>query len=156
MLSFLALVPSHMLAITPHPQPGAASQHGLSSTFVSEGSQLYRIGSSAPQAQQQGLLSDGDDVENDETSEDGAEEPLNEPLTKRGQTAARIIAQQIPLPAGLTATDIMTNHKDRLQYNNMLKVALTYSNQKIAAECKANQSLKQPNGVVKRINTALT
>jgi hypothetical protein len=47
-------------------------------------------------------------------------------------TAARVIAQQVPLPAGLTATDILINHKDRLQYNEVLKVALVYSNQEIA------------------------
>lgn len=132
----------------------------------SGGSQIYGIGSSSPQTQQQGLLSEGDEVNNDEptegdevnndeATEGNADETLDEPLTERRKTAARIVAQQIPLPANLTAADILTNHKDRLQYNNMLKVALVYSNQRIAEECKASQDLKQPSGIVKRITTAL-
>jgi hypothetical protein len=74
------------------------------------------------------------------------------------KTAARVIAQQVPLPANLTAADILLHHKDHLQYVDSLKVALVYSNQKISEECQAQGKLKQPSAVVKRIkrvNTAL-
>jgi hypothetical protein len=126
-------------------------------------SEFYAIGSSAIQEQHQegqdnevdGAGSEDEEAGSDDGSDDGQEQPLELNTTSR-ETAARVMAQQVPLPAGLTATDILTNHKDRLQYNNVLKVALLYSNQRIADECKAgHQKLQQASGVVKRINTGL-
>lgn len=167
-LSFAQITPEMELGVVvlnpdslPHAchYPPTATQSSITAWVVVDtrfgGSELYGIGSSTPQAQQQGLLGDSDEINNDETTEDDTEEPLDVRLTERRKTAAHVVAQQTPLPANLTATDILTNHKDRLQYSNMLKVALMYSNQKIAEECQTNQSLKQPSGVVKRINTAL-
>jgi hypothetical protein len=115
-------------------------------------SEFHGIGSSAVLQQHQ----QGQDSEDEETSSDEAEEQPLEPVPMPRDTAARVLAQQVPLPTGLTAANILTHHKDRLQYNNILKVALIYSNQKIADECKAGQKLQQASGVVKRINTALT
>jgi hypothetical protein len=66
---------------------------------------------------------------------DGQEQPLELNTTSR-DTAARVMAQQVPLPAGLTATDILIHHKDRLQYNNVLKVALLYSNRELPTSAR--------------------
>lgn len=118
----------------------------------SDHSTFYGIGSSAVQQQSK----EGQDNEDEEAgSVDVGEQPLEMHTTTPRDTAARVIAQQVPLPADLTATDILTHHHDRPQYNNILKVALVYSNQKIAEECKASQKLLQASEVVKRINTAL-
>jgi hypothetical protein len=119
----------------------------------SDHSTFYGIGSSAIQQQSK----EGQDNEDEEAGSDDVEKEqlLKNPTTTPRDTATRVIAQQVPLPADLTATDILTHHQDRLQYNNILKVALVYSNQKIAEECKASQKLLQASGVVKRINTAL-
>jgi hypothetical protein len=149
--------------------PPTATQSSIAAWIVvdtrSGDSQLYGIGSSGgQQQQQQGPLNENDQVEDNEAISDNAdndevdsndEQPLDAPPTEPRKTAARVLTQQIPLPANLTAADILLHHKDNLQYTNILKVALVYSNQKISEECKAQGKLKQPTAVVKRINTAL-
>jgi len=119
----------------------------------SDHSELYGIGSAVGQ-QQQHQDQDGEEEE-ELDSGDAEEQPLDVlPIASR-KTAARVVAQQIPLPAGLTAADLLLHHQDRLQYVNVLKVALAFSNQKISEQCKAQAKLKQPSAVAKRINTAL-
>jgi hypothetical protein len=150
--------------------PPTATQSSIAAWIVvdtrSGDSQFYGIGSSTCQQHQQpGPLNENDQVEDDEAISDDTDndeaddsdegQPLNVPPTEPRKTAARVIAQHIPLPANLTAADILLHHKDNLQYTNILKVAMVYSNQKISEECKAQGKLKQPSAVVKRINTAL-
>lgn len=115
-------------------------------------SKLYGIGSSIVQQQP----NQGQDNEEEEEDSEGADDQrLSKFSTASRKTAARVVAQQVPLPANLTANDILLYHQDSLQYVNMLKVALSYSNQKISDQCQAQAKLKQPSSVVKRINTAL-
>jgi hypothetical protein len=88
------------------------------------------------------------------------DEDILVPLTTPRKTATRVLLQQTPLPATLTADDILQNHKSRLQYNNILKVALSFSNQTIWEECKSeslpkNERLKIASAIVKRIGTAV-
>lgn len=92
--------------------------------------------------------------------DDDDEEDNQVPTTTPRKTATRVLQQQVPLPAGLTAQDILHHHKDRLQYNNVLKVALDFSNKEIADKCKSellpkDQRLCHASAVVKRINTAI-
>jgi hypothetical protein len=92
----------------------------------------------------------------DVTDDEDAPNPFPTPR----KTATRVLSQQVPLPVGLTAQDILQNHKSRLQYNNILKVALVFSNQAIWEECKSeslpkNERLKIASAIVKRINTAV-
>jgi hypothetical protein len=150
--------------------PPTATQSSIAAWIVvdtrSGDSQFYGIGSSGgQQQQQQGPLDENNEVEDEETNSDDTENdetdsgdygrPLSVSLPEPRKTAVRVIAQQIPLPANLTAADILLHHKDNLQYTNILKVALVYSNQKISEECQAQGKLKQASAVVKRINTAL-
>jgi len=121
----------------------------------SDRSELYGIGSAVDQQQQYQGQEDEEEEEEEFDSGDAEEQPLNVLPSASRKTAARVVAQQIPLPAGLTAADILLYHQDRLQYVNVLKVALAFSNQKISEQCKAQAKLKQPSAVVKRINTAL-
>lgn len=105
----------------------------------------------APPRQEEGLVEHNNEAHIDDTSLPS--------ITPR-KTATRVLMQQAPLPAGLTADDILQDHKSRLQYNNILKVALVFDNQKIVAECKSeslpkDQRFQHASAVVKRINTAI-
>ncbi|KAK6004356.1 hypothetical protein QM012_008218 [Aureobasidium pullulans] len=97
----------------------------------------------------------------DDEEEDVDEEDQEAPTTTPRKTAARVLAQQVPLPAGLSTKTILEKHTDNLQYNNILKVGLEYSNQEIArkvAEDAVRQNKKastSSSGVVKRINTGI-
>jgi hypothetical protein len=96
--------------------------------------------------------------EEDPSITDDEDTPI--PLTTPRKTATRVLLQQTPLPASLTADGILQNHKSRLQYNNILKVALSFSNQAIWEECKSdtlpkNERLKIASAIVKRIGTAV-
>ncbi|KAI5243371.1 hypothetical protein E4T43_04138 [Aureobasidium subglaciale] len=76
------------------------------------------------------------------------------------KTNPAVLAQQVPLPPTLTAAQILQNHKSRLQYINILKVGLFYSNQQILAACKnstlpKNEQLNGGTAVVKRLNTGM-
>jgi len=91
---------------------------------------------------------------------DADDEDNQVPSTTPRKTATRVLQQQIPLPAGLSAEDILHHHKSRLQYNNILKVALLFSNKEIVDQCKSDllpkdQRLCHASAVVKRINTAI-
>ncbi|CAD0114610.1 unnamed protein product [Aureobasidium uvarum] len=101
-------------------------------------------------------VDDEEEHDNEEVSEEGTPVPTTTPR----KTAARVLVQQTPLPAGLSADVILQHHKSRLQYNNVLKVGLVYSNQKIAENCKSdslpkNEQLRHTSAVVKRINTGV-
>ncbi|KAH0021042.1 hypothetical protein KCU78_g6269, partial [Aureobasidium melanogenum] len=97
--------------------------------------------------------------EHEDEEEDADDEEV--PTTTPRKTAARVLEQQVPLRAGLSAKDILERHTDNLQYNNILKVGLHYSNQEIAkkvAEAAAGSNKKfstGASGVVKRINTGI-
>lgn len=103
----------------------------------------------------------GEEDHESEEEEDADDEGQEAPATTPRKTAARVLAQQIPLPAGLSAKDILERHIDNLQYNNILKVGLHYSNQEIAkkvaedAEGKNKKFSTGASGVVKRINTGI-
>lgn len=105
----------------------------------------------------------GDSMEGagEDAMEDDADNENNQvPSITPRKTATRVLLQQVPLPANLTAEDILHHHKSRLQYNNVLKVALVFSNKEIADECKSDllpkdQRLCHASAVVKRINTAI-
>jgi hypothetical protein len=60
---------------------------------------------------------------------------------------------QIPLPSHLSPRQILKNHPDRLFYNNLLKVALHYNNNKIAAHTVGLSDAVTT--VIKRIRTAI-
>ncbi|KAG9825928.1 hypothetical protein KCU98_g7335, partial [Aureobasidium melanogenum] len=101
----------------------------------------------------------GEEEEHEDEEEDADDDEV--PTTTPRKTAARVLEQQIPLRAGLSAKDILERHTDNLQYNNILKVGLRYSNQEIAkkvAEAAAGSNKKfstGASGVVKRINTGI-
>ncbi|KAI4734022.1 hypothetical protein E4T50_15435 [Aureobasidium sp. EXF-12298] len=100
-----------------------------------------------------------EEEEYEEEEEDAEAEEV--PTTTPRKTAARVLEQQVPLRAGLSAKDILERHTDHLQYNNILKVGLQYSNQEIAkkvAEDAMGTNKKfstGASGVVKRINTGV-
>lgn len=115
------------------------------------GSKVNQEQRASPRQEQEPLEDIGDEAD-DETT------PI--PATTPRKTADRVLKQQIPLPAGLTADDILRSHKDQLQYNNILKVALVFDNHKIVTECKSDslpkgQKIQHASAVVKRINTAV-
>ncbi|KAH0381709.1 hypothetical protein KCU92_g6881, partial [Aureobasidium melanogenum] len=100
----------------------------------------------------------------DEDEEHEEEEDFNDeevPTVTPRKTATRVLEQQVPLAAGLSAKDILEKHTENLQYNNILKVGLHYSNQEIAkkvSEAAAGSNKKfstGASGVVKRINTGV-
>ncbi|KAH0293832.1 hypothetical protein KCU62_g995, partial [Aureobasidium sp. EXF-3399] len=104
----------------------------------------------------------GDTIDDamEDDGDDADDENNQVPSTTPRKTATRVLQQQIPLPANLTAEDILHHHKSRLQYNNILKVALLFSNKEIADQCKSDllpkdQRLCHASAVVKRINTAI-
>lgn len=103
----------------------------------------------------------GKEEELKEEEGDADNEDQEAPTTTPRKTAARVLAQQTPLRAGLSAKDILEKHTDNLQYNNILKVGLHYSNQEIAkkvAEDAVGNNKKistSASGIVKRINTAV-
>jgi hypothetical protein len=85
----------------------------------SEASQFYGIGyPTSRQQQEQGPLNEVDEVDCEEPSSDNTDDeaiqdeddddkqPLNVPTTEPRKTAARVIAQQIPLLANLSAASI--------------------------------------------------
>jgi hypothetical protein len=82
-------------------------------------------------------------------------------ISDRRRTAARVLAQQVPLAAGLSAKDILEHHTDNLQYNNILKVGLQFSNQDIAKKIAEEATGRNKHfsngasGIVKRINTGI-
>ncbi|KAI4723309.1 hypothetical protein E4T48_00312 [Aureobasidium sp. EXF-10727] len=132
--------------------------------FRADEPRFYGIGRQVNQEQQFVSEQGEDDEERDEEERD-EEEADNEdtpvPTTTPRKTAARVLQQQKPLAAGLTANDILQHHKSHLQYNNILKVGLVYSNQRIAEICKSdllpkNEQLRHTSAVVKRINTGIT
>ena len=104
-----------------------------------------------------------EEEEEEEEEEDAADDDEDQqvPTTTPRKTAARVLLQQVPLPAGLSAKDILEQHTDNLQYNNILKVGLQYSNQEIAKKVaeQATGSNKRfqagSSGIVKRINTGI-
>jgi hypothetical protein len=120
----------------------------------------YGIGQEAVQ-QQQHHFNDQEESYADANDDDADDEgDIRVPSTTPRKTAARVLAQQIPLPAHLTADDILQHHKSRLQYNNVLKVALLFSNKEIADQFKSDllpkdQRLCHASAVVKRVNTAI-
>lgn len=101
-----------------------------------------------------------DDNDNGGEEEMGEEQGNGDDYLPRA-TAARVLAQRVPLPAGLTARDILEHYTENLQYNNILKVGLHFSNQDIAkkvAEEAVGRKKKVSNGasgIVKRINTGI-
>lgn len=103
---------------------------------------------------------DVDEQQNEEDEDEDADEE-EAPTTTPRKTATRVLDQQVPLRAGLSAKDILERHTDNLQYNNILKVGLLYSNQEIAkkvAEAAVGSTKKfstGASGVVKRINTGI-
>ncbi|CAD0100052.1 unnamed protein product [Aureobasidium mustum] len=107
--------------------------------------------------------SNNEHVAEEEEEEDAADDDEDQqaPTTTPRKTAARVLLQQVPLPAGLTAKNILEQHTQNLQYNNILKVGLQYSNQeiakKVADDAVANnkKSSASSSGIVKRINTAI-
>ncbi|KAH0371273.1 hypothetical protein KCU65_g1939, partial [Aureobasidium melanogenum] len=111
-----------------------------------------------------GLGHDLVDQHVDEDEEHEEEEESNDdevPIITPRKTATRVLDQQVPLAAGLSAKDILEKHIENLQYNNILKVGLHYSNQEIAkkvAEAAVGSNKKfstGASGVVKRINTGI-
>jgi hypothetical protein len=117
---------------------------------------FYGIGRKVDQEQRDLLRQEEDPSEHNGDVTDDEDTPNPFPTPRK--TATRVLSQQAPLPAGLTAQDILQNHKSRLQYNNILKVALVFSNHAIWEECKSeslpsNVKLNNPSAVVKRINT---
>ncbi|KAG9674809.1 hypothetical protein KCU95_g16505, partial [Aureobasidium melanogenum] len=102
---------------------------------------------------------DGEEEEHESQEEDADDEEV--PTVTPRKTATRVLDQQVPLRAGLSAKDILERHTDNLQYNNILKVGLQYSNQEIAkkvAEAAVGSTKKfstGASGVVKRINTGI-
>ncbi|KAG9600879.1 hypothetical protein KCU77_g3106, partial [Aureobasidium melanogenum] len=101
-------------------------------------------------------------VDEEEEYAEGEDADAEEvPATTPRKTAARVLEQQVPLRAGLSAKDILERHTDHLQYNNILKVGLEYSNQEIAkkvveAAVGSNKKFSTgASGVVKRINTGI-
>lgn len=72
-----------------------------------------------------------DDNDNGGEEEMGEEQGNGDDYLPRA-TAARVLAQRVPLPAGLSARDILEHYTENLQYNNILKVGLHFSNQDIA------------------------
>lgn len=127
--------------------------------FRGDDAAYYGIGQEA--VQQQHHVDDQEESRADAIDDDADdEEDIRVPSTTPRKTAARVLAQQIPLPPHLTAEDILQHHKSRLQYNNVLKVALLFSNKEIADQCKSDllpkdQRLCHASAVVKRINTAI-
>jgi hypothetical protein len=118
----------------------------------------YGIGDQT--VQQQRSVSEKEESPDDTVDDDADDEDTQVPSTTPRKTATRVLLQQTPLPAGLTADDILQHHKSRLQYNNVLKVALIFSNQTIADHCRSdllpkNVQLSHISAVVKRINTAI-
>ncbi|KAG9966433.1 hypothetical protein KCU61_g1096, partial [Aureobasidium melanogenum] len=101
----------------------------------------------------------GEEEEHGDEEEDADDEEV--PTTTPRKTAARVLEQQVPLRADLSAKDILERHTGNLQYNNILKVGLHYSNQEIAkkvAEDAVGNNKKfstGASGVVKRINTGI-
>ncbi|KAI5255186.1 hypothetical protein E4T42_01900 [Aureobasidium subglaciale] len=112
---------------------------------------------------------DSDEEDEDHDESDGDQNvpsgPTNTPasalpVTTPRKTNPAVLAQQVPLPSNLSAGDILRDHKSRLQYMNILKVGLNFSNQEIMAACndEALPNNEQINGctaVVKRINTGI-
>lgn len=107
--------------------------------------------------------SNNEHVAEEEEEEDAADDDEDQQAstTTPRKTAARVLLQQVPLPAGLTAKNILEQHTQNLQYNNILKVGLQYSNQEIAKKIaeEATSSNKRvsasASGIVKRINTGI-
>lgn len=127
---------------------------------------FYGIGRKAIQQQQvvmyqeQSHADAAEGAVQDAFEDDADDEDNRVPSITPRKTATRVLQQQVPLPAGLTAQDILHHHKSRLQYNNILKVALLFSNKEIADQCKSDllpkdQRLCHASAVVKRINTAI-
>jgi hypothetical protein len=118
----------------------------------------YGIGDQT--VQQQRSVPEKEESPDDTVDDDADDEDTQVPSTTPRRTATRVLLQQVPLPAGLTADNILQHHKSRLQYNNILKVALIFSNQTIADHCRSdllpkNEQLRHTSAVVKRINTAI-
>ncbi|KAH0261931.1 hypothetical protein KCU91_g13721, partial [Aureobasidium melanogenum] len=96
-----------------------------------------------------------------EVEEEEDDDDQEVPTVTPRKTAARVLEQQVPLRAGLSAKDILERHTENLQYNNILKVGLHYSNQEVAkkvAEAAVSSNKKfstGASGVVKRINTGI-
>ncbi|KAI4723308.1 hypothetical protein E4T48_00313 [Aureobasidium sp. EXF-10727] len=147
--------------------PWTAACNGLTAWVVADcrnGSLVY-YGLGPVLVDQQEDLHNHDDQHGEEDdleeSDDDGDNNLQSPSTTRRKTAARVLAQQIPLPANLSARDILENHTGNLQYINVLKVGLNYSNQEIAIKVaeKAGRESKKfsggASGIVKRINTGI-
>jgi hypothetical protein len=119
--------------------------------FRNEETVYYGIGQKT--VQQQRSITEKEESPKDTVDDDADDEDTQVPTTTPRKTAARVLLQQTPLPAGLTADDILQYHKSRLQYNNLLKVALLFSNKHIAEHCRSG--LRSASAVVKRISTAI-
>ncbi|KAI5227336.1 hypothetical protein E4T40_02612 [Aureobasidium subglaciale] len=112
---------------------------------------------------------DSDEEDEDHDESDGDQNvpsgPTNTPasalpVTTPRKTNPAVLAQQVPLPSNLSADDILRDHKSRLQYMNILKVGLNFSNQEIMAACNdealpKNEQINGGTAVVKRINTGI-
>lgn len=147
--------------------PWTASCNGLTAWIVvdcrTDDPVYYGIGREIVEQQktvnEQHIVEEEQDHQEEE--EEADDEDQQAPTTTPRKTAARVLAQQVPLPAGLSAKDILDRHIDNLQYNNILKVGLNYSNQEIAkkvaedAEGKNKKFSTGASGVVKRINTGI-